>query len=224
MVGGSDDVAQFLVIFRFRGKLLGWHSQPLAASGCNPVLKDSRYILRPSGKAEHPDIINAIFSTIPHYRDYEGQRTVPRFQTLAEHWVTHAIAGVAKNNTSRMVKEELTIEVYAFLADVMDRPGPVTSREGKPWRFHFDPAVVAGIEYQFPPSTGTALVISQTATRSSTDAGVFSVPRDADNNQWWENVCARLILFGLIIFAVSVLATIISIVVVCSTQSSRSLA
>lgn len=74
------------------------------------------------------------------------------------------------------MEQKLTIDVYAFLGDVTDCSGPVVTRDGKPWRFNFDPIVMAGTEYHFPACIGTVRVFSRAAL-PTTEKSVNDIER-----------------------------------------------
>ena len=157
-------------------------------------LSDSKNILKQSQEAGDPEVIDVGFETIPFPAG--SQTRSVKLEPLLHNWGINAFGGDDVGEEYRTIKEELTIDVYAFLIGVTDRPG--AARDGKPWRFHFDPAVTAGVEYRFPKCMSSVLVFAQAASptvKESVDNVTRTVPAVATSDQVKRGSSSALVRF-----------------------------
>lgn len=148
--GSSNTVAEYLQIFRLGGTVIGWNGERPTKNSPTDRLEQ----VLPS-KTLPPDCLGRLIYTgseralksSPATSTTCGRRIGDTYDKIVETWIKTAGSRTLKGDC--VVKQDLFIETYAFLDDV-NGSGPVTSWEGRSWKwaFHFDPP--NGVDYVLP--------------------------------------------------------------------------
>lgn len=129
---GVNHVARYLLLCTFRGMLIGWRAD--SPNQTSPLAR-SAFIL-PTGKPGDPVSISIETAREPSSDPRSTFNEIGvTYNDIVKTWVS--IADHTTSGGAPVVEEKLFVVTHAFLGDVISRPGLVTSRSGKLWKWTF---------------------------------------------------------------------------------------